>query len=123
MLTDSKEVLDRWREYVEDLFRSPDGHALHCDKTKAKDLEPVPMKDEVRVAIKNLGKQKAPGIDQISAEIIQASGEAGVEIMHKLCCSIWKHEEWAEDWTAQELKVLHKSGIHVIATTTGQLHS
>ena len=43
------------------------------------------MRSEVEAAIKKLKKRKAPGIDNISTEMIQAGGEVTIDIMYRIC--------------------------------------
>ena len=44
--------------------------------------------DEKRSAIKRYKVRKAPGIDQISAEVIRSGGEPLVNMLHKIFCKI-----------------------------------
>ena len=46
----------------------------------------------------------------IPAELIKAMGPCVVEMLHRLCISIWKSCYWPEDWKIQEFVVLFKSG-------------
>ena len=52
------------------------------------------MKEEVEAAIQRLKKNKAPGVDNISAEEIQAAGESGVEMMFAFCSKVWEEESY-----------------------------
>ncbi len=60
--------------------------------------------------MRELPNGKSPGIDQIPAELIKASGEKGVSMMHKLCCEIWTTKQWPEDWRRAVLITLPKKG-------------
>jgi hypothetical protein len=57
---------------------------------------PEPRASDVEVAIRNLKRYKAPGSDQIPAEMIQA-GRGGGRILHseihKFIMVIWSREE------------------------------
>ena len=46
------------------------------------------MESEVKAAIRGLKKGKAPGEDNIAAEMIQAGGRCSLEMMHGLCNQI-----------------------------------
>jgi hypothetical protein len=66
------------------------------------------FKDEIKAAIKKLGKGKAPGPDNLIAEIISASGQLGTELFHKLCNKIWNTKQWPMDWTGSTFVTIHK---------------
>jgi hypothetical protein len=51
---------------------------------------------------------KAPGIDNISAEEIVASGEEGTEALFSLCHRIWQTEEFPEEWKRSLILPIHK---------------
>jgi len=50
------------------------------------------------MAIPRLKKNKASGIDNISAEEIQAAGSGGVEMMFKFCSKVWEEETFPQMW-------------------------
>jgi hypothetical protein len=54
---------------------------------------PEPSATEVEVAIRKLKRYKAPGSDQIPAELIQAGGESLHSEIHKLIMLNWNKEE------------------------------
>ena len=62
------------------------------------DTELEPLRSEVERAINSLKDRKSPGCDEITAERIKASGEAGITYYHNICTKIWKTGEWPEEW-------------------------
>ena len=63
----------------------------HCES--AQDIlehEPEILRSEVEESLKSAKTGKAPGIDGISIEIINAAGEAGVELLWRVCRAVWK---------------------------------
>ena len=56
------------------------------------------MKEEVARAIKVMAEGKAPGFDCVTGEELKATGEAGIDILHKLCNKIWEKESFPDDW-------------------------
>ena len=48
------------------------------------------MREELEEAVNRLKKSKAPGVDNISAEEIQAAGNSGTEILLSMCRKIWE---------------------------------
>jgi O-phosphoseryl-tRNA(Cys) synthetase len=61
------------------------------------DTKPI-SKQEIRKAIKNMKNGKAPGPDNITAELLQADMETTVNILHKLLYEIWNTEQVPEEW-------------------------
>jgi len=66
--------------------------------TQAEPLVPEPSALEVELAIEKLKSHKSPGIDQIPAELIKASGRTIRGAIHKLIIAIWNKEELPEEW-------------------------
>ena len=60
--------------------------------------EPPILKEEVISAVNKLTDGKAPGFDCVTAEEIKATGDAGIEILHRLCNKIWDEETFPDDW-------------------------
>ncbi|BFY99356.1 hypothetical protein BsWGS_02396 [Bradybaena similaris] len=54
--------------------------------------EPDILEDEVKWAIKNLTKNKSPGVDEIPNELIKEAGEEIIKPIRILCIEIWKRE-------------------------------
>ena len=49
---------------------------------------------------------KSAGVDTIPAELVQAGGEAMIDILISICNKIWKTGEWPTTWT-QSLVITH----------------
>jgi hypothetical protein len=58
----------------------------------AETLVPEPSTFEVEIAIEKLRRYESPGIDQNSAELIQAGGNKLRFEIHELSQSIWNNE-------------------------------
>jgi hypothetical protein len=71
---------------------------LFIQRITVEPLVPDPRPFEVKIAITKLKRYKYPGSDQIAAELIQAGGETLRYKIHKLITSIWKKEEFPEQW-------------------------
>ena len=85
VLTEKSGILDRWKQHCEKLFNDcQSGIQTGNGNDKSKGAEPPPLQLEVEKALKELPNGKSPGVDQIPAELIKASGE-GVLVMHRLC--------------------------------------
>jgi hypothetical protein len=57
-----------------------------------------------------LKRYKAPGSDQIPAELIQAGGETLRSEIHKLIMLIWNKEELPHQWKESIVVPIHKKG-------------
>ena len=76
MFVGKNAILNRWTEYVEELF-----HDVRGSMPSFPDLIEGPniLKSEVRTAIKMMRKSKAAGPDGVVIEMIEALDEYGVE--------------------------------------------
>jgi hypothetical protein len=71
---------------------------------------PEPSAAEVEVAIRKMKRYKAPGSDQIPAELIQAGGEIMHSEIHKLIMLIWNNEELPHQRKESIVVPIHKKG-------------
>ena len=53
---------------------------------------------------------KSAGVDNIPAELIQAGGEAMIDILTSICNKIWKTGEWPTTWAQSIVISLPKKG-------------
>ena len=55
--------------------------------------------EEMKAAVKALNTGKSAGVDNIPAELVQAGGEAMIDILTAICNKIWNIGEWPTTWT------------------------
>ena len=67
-----------------------------------------PTADEVRTAIQHLKNGKSPGLDNISAEILQHGGESVVAELTKIVTMVWSQEKVPEEWCKGIISALTK---------------
>ena len=84
-------------------------HALH-DTMSDVDMCGCLSEDEIRTAISQMKKGKAPGSDEISTELLMLGGEECVRWLKIVFDSIWQHEAIPNDWKNQIIVPLHKKG-------------
>ena len=68
------------------------------------------LKEEVEEAIKSLKTGKSAGVDNISAELIKAGGDAMIKTLHHICNKICKRNSWPKEWTQSLVITLPKKG-------------
>ena len=78
--------------------------------TPLQEDEPPPLRSEVEKALRELKNGKSPGLDEIPAELLKRTETETIDILHKLCTSIWNKKSWPENWTQSEFVVLPKKG-------------
>ena len=111
-LTEENEILNRWTEYCSDLYNyETDGDpiVLDCPQIPDEEYHPV-IREEVAAAVKALKMGKSAGVDSIPAELVQAAGEAMLDILTAICNKIWKTGEWPTTWTQSLVITLPKKG-------------
>ena len=64
----------------------------------------------MEAAVKALKMGKSAGLDNIPAELVQAGGEAMIDILTAVCNKIWKTGEWPTTWTQSLVITLPKKG-------------
>ena len=111
-LTEENEILNRWTEYCSDLYNyETDGDPIVLDCPQIPDEEHHPiLREEVEAAVKALKMEKSAGVDNIPAELVQAGGEAMIDILTAICNKIWKTGEWPTTWTQSLVITLPKKG-------------
>ena len=89
-------VRDRWKCYFKGLYNDSnpvDGSHLPMLPQYAKnEIIPGISIEEVETAVKKLGRRKAPGPDEISAEEILAA-KKGLQVIHEMCNNVWKSKQ------------------------------
>ena len=100
-LTEENEILNRWTDYCSDLYNyETEGNpiVLDCPQISDEDHHPI-LREEVETGVKALKMGKSAGVANIPAELVQAGGEAMIDILTTICNKIWKTREWPTTWT------------------------
>ena len=66
--------------------------------------------EEAEAAVKSLKKGKSAGVNNIPSELVQAGGEAMIDMLLIICNKIWQTEEWPAPWTQSLIITLPKKG-------------
>jgi hypothetical protein len=86
------------------------GGIRQTENHTAEPYVPQPSAAEVEVTIRKLKRYKAPGSDQIPAELIQAGGETLHSEIHKFIMLIWNKEELPHQWKESIVVSIYKKG-------------
>jgi len=102
-------------QVIEDFYRDlystnqPDWRPLENWSVKTEEVPPI-LKEEVRNAIDQMKKGKAPGEDNLTADILRLGGEDTIEILTKLFNKIMELEEIPTQWNEAKVIILYKKG-------------
>jgi hypothetical protein len=115
MLQTNDDIKRRWTQYCSSLYKDPGG-----GDGMAKELEDIAppgnedpqdiLYSEVQAAINSLKRNKSPGSDGITAEMLQAGGEPLSRQIHKLCNKAWHEGTIPEEWGKSILVPIPKKG-------------
>ena len=117
LLTETGKIQKRWNEYAKDLYNYPISTTEEILTTLEQEgpgpdevEEPEILRSEIVEAVKKLKNGKAAGFDNLTAELIRNGGEMTIEVLHKICNSVWRNKEWPTQWTKSLIVPLPKKG-------------
>ena len=82
---------------------------LDCQQIPDEEHHPS-LQEEVEAVVKALKMGKSAGMDNIPAELVQAGGEAMIDILTAICNKIWRTGEWPTKWIQFLVITLPKKG-------------
>lgn len=110
LLSEENEVIENWSEYFRELLNSEVINDEEVD-IPVDDIDvDSPTLDEVKLVVRNMKNNKAPGRDLITAELFKYGGETVMCELHKLVCRAWENEELPEDWKLGTICPIFKKG-------------
>jgi hypothetical protein len=113
LLTTDSEQSERWSTYFEELLNKPPVAVAQSpiDPINTRGFnESTPTPNEVKTAIKQLKNNKAPGADNIAAEMLKADLEVTTELLHPIVAEVWEGETIPEEFTDALIVKLAKKG-------------
>ena len=111
-LTEEQQILNRWTEYCTELYNhkaNGDPSVLDIPQTDTEDDQPILHKEE-EAAEQSLKKGKSAGVNNIPAELVQASGEDVITALTTICNKSWQTGEWPTPWTLSSVTTIPKKG-------------
>ena len=122
LLTKEDEVKDRWREHFVEVLNRPVPEVTAEVEVTNEVNDSINTgaitKDEIRSALGDMKSGKAPGIDNLTADLLRADNDTTVSVLHDLFNTIWEEESVPEDWCKGLIVKLPKKGD---LTTCGKL--
>ena len=121
IITERKSILDRWKQHFDELLNREDPNKteetskdIDQSEVRYETDEEVDMEDisieEVERAVKQMRKYKAPGICNISAELLQNTGLYTIRWLHRVITAVWNTERTPLDWRKAIIIPIHKKG-------------
>ncbi|GFO29207.1 endonuclease-reverse transcriptase [Plakobranchus ocellatus] len=112
-LTEEKEILERWTEYCSELYThvatGKDPNVLNVPPSSNNARHSI-LRTEIIEAVSSLKPGKSAGIDNITGEMVQAGGEATIDMLFLICNKIWQTGVWPKSWTQSLVITLPKKG-------------
>ncbi|CAF3729507.1 unnamed protein product [Rotaria socialis] len=96
-LMEKEDIKKRWREYTEELYKK-DTQSIDETDGSTIELEPGMLESEIKRALECIANNKAPGINEIPAELFKILGDDAVKILLAICQQIWKTQQWPKYW-------------------------
>ena len=94
MLVEKKDIMNRWTEYIGELFHDVRGVMPTFPESPE---GPNILRSEVRTAIRMMRKNKAAGPDGVVTEMIDALEDYGVDKMTEVINKIYDDGKFPED--------------------------
>uniref|UniRef100_A0A8D8WWM8 Craniofacial development protein 2 n=1 Tax=Cacopsylla melanoneura TaxID=428564 RepID=A0A8D8WWM8_9HEMI len=112
IITDEEVVLKRWEQHFKELLNEEQSEPT--SRTNEQILEDdnvnIPTISEIRKSIMKMKNNRAPGDDNITAELLKYGGDAVETMMLEIISTIWEKEKMPENWTTGVLCPILKKG-------------
>ena len=113
LLTTETDQEKRWNEHFNEVLNRPppetQAEITPAEEDLEIDIEP-PRKEEIIKAIKTLKNRKAPGQDNLCAELFKTDPEQAADILLPLFKDIWVGKEVPKDWDQGIIIKIPKKG-------------
>ncbi|CAF4919165.1 unnamed protein product, partial [Rotaria socialis] len=118
LLVNSTDQLERWREYfceLPNVHSTVDPYVINeVQITTPTRLElerhnAQPSFEEVKRALNQMKSRKAPGSDEVTADILKAGGEPVIKWLLEMFTDMWENEQVVKEWSSATLIRLYKN--------------
>ena len=97
ILNRPQEIMERWKNYFNQLLNLKEGEVITTINTIEDDLEQYILKSECEDGVKHAQNNKSPGIDSIPIELIKMLTATGINWLHRLFNVIWKTQKTPQE--------------------------
>ncbi|KAL3986594.1 KRAB domain-containing zinc finger protein [Sarotherodon galilaeus] len=110
LLTLTKKIVGRWKEYFEDLLTPTDTSSKEEAESGDEGGDPPISGGEVTEAVKQLLGGRAPGVDEGRPEILKALDVVGLSWLTRLYNVVWRSGAVPLDWQTGVVVPIFKKG-------------
>ncbi|KAI5734098.1 hypothetical protein M8J77_002409 [Diaphorina citri] len=110
--TEDENIKEVWREYFERLLNiDSEDQPISNNSTETVEEEEFEITwNDIEYALKHVKTGKAPGVDEISGELIKYAGIVGKHWLYILFKRIWDEKQIPSEWREGIIIPLHKKG-------------
>ena len=114
LLTKKDEVKDRWREHFAEVLNRPvpeiTAEVEETNEVNDRINTGAISKDEIRSALGDMKSGEAPGIDNLTTDLLRADTDTTVNVLGYSFNTTWEEERVPEDWCRGLIVKLPKKG-------------
>ena len=111
MLTEEEDILNRWKEYIEELMNVENARERRDDEgPSVQEIVEEGSEEEVKKALKKIKTGKAVGPDNIPAEVWNCLGKIGVKYLRSLFNNLLAGDKMPEEWRSNLVPIFKNKG-------------
>jgi hypothetical protein len=112
LLMEECQIMEKWREYFHGEQQNVEPIEYYENESRDALEELVePSYEEISTIIMNFRESKAPGIDNINPELIQAAGpQMNSRLVYRLVTNVWTKEKMPNEWNLALICPIYKKG-------------
>ena len=111
--TEKGDILNRWKDIFNEVLNSTDqdkGPSIMQDHKDTNEEDSSPTIEEVEMAVQKLKNYKAPGTDNIPAELFKYGGKELAKHLRTIIEDNWQKEKMPTEWNVSIICPMHKKG-------------
>ena len=109
--TDQKQILSICAKFYQDLYSSKQQNSCNKDATDTDSTKvPLFMEAEIEKALKEMKKNKSPGNDQLTSDIIRLGGYEALKQITTIFNNILRTQKIPHEWKEAKIIILFKKG-------------
>ena len=122
ILTEKEKIMARWKQHFDEILNREDPNnteetfnEINQSEDRCKLEDEIGEEDDITLeeierAVKQMRKNKAPGLCNITAEMLQNSGVYTIRWLHRVITAVWQTEKTPSDWRKAIIIPIHKKG-------------